>query len=108
MADGFRVDLAALKDAASGISGTIDQVNRRKVSDIDCDNQAFGHDRLADTVNDFCGRWARGVDNLATDSRTVVGHLTESAKAYEAIDQSVRDHLDKILQGSGHDPAAGH
>ena len=106
MADGFRVDLAALKNAADGVSGTLEQVNRRKVSDIDCDPQAFGHDRLAETVADFCDRWSQGVEHLATDAREISGQLTDCVASYEAADQEAQDRLGQILHGGGHDPAA--
>ncbi|MBB5152542.1 hypothetical protein [Saccharopolyspora phatthalungensis] len=106
MADGFRVDLAALKDAADGVSGTLEQVSRRRVSDIDCDKAAMGHSRLADTVEDFCSRWSLGVDNLAKDAKEISGRLTECVKSYEEVDQGAQDRLDQILQGGGPDPAA--
>ncbi|MBB5159725.1 hypothetical protein [Saccharopolyspora phatthalungensis] len=105
MADGFRVDLTALKDAADGVSGTLEQVSRRKVSDIDCDKAAMGHGRLADTVEDFRNRWSLGVENLAKDAQEISGRLTECVKSYEALDQGARDRFDEILQGSGDDPA---
>ena len=106
MPDGFRVDLGALKDAADGVSGTLDQVRTRKVSDIDCDKAAVGHGRLADTISDFCDRWSLGVDNLATDAQEIADRLTDCVKAYEELDQGARDRFDQILRGGGDDPAA--
>ncbi|RKT86352.1 hypothetical protein SAMN05421805_102248 [Saccharopolyspora antimicrobica] len=106
MGDGFRVDLAALKDAAGGVSGTLEQASRRKVSDIDCDKQSVGHDRLADTVEDFCTRWSLGVENLARDAQEISGRLTECVTVYEELDQGAQDRFNKILQGMGEDPAA--
>lgn len=106
MADGFHVDLAALKDATEGINGTTDQVSRRKVSDIDCDPEAIGHGRLADTITDFCDRWALGVENLANDAKEVSGRLTDCVKSYEEVDQGAQDRFDQILEGGGPDPAA--
>lgn len=106
MSDGFHVDLEALHDAADGVSGTLDQVRTRKVSDIACDKAAVGHDRLADAISGFCDRWSRGVDNLATDAQEIAGRLTDCANVYEAADQQARDQLDQVLEGGGHDPAA--
>lgn len=107
MPEGFRVDLAALQDAADGVGGTLDEVARHKVSDIDCDPSAVGHDRLGATVADFCDRWSRGVDNLAEDGRQVAGRLTDCVNAYQAMDQEAQEHLDGLLQRStGEDPAA--
>ncbi len=105
MADGFRVDLAALKNAADGVSGTLEQVGRRKVSDIDCDKAAVGHDRLGDTVKDFCNRWSLGVENLTKDAQEVSGRLAECVRVYEELDQGAKDRFDQLLQGVN-DPAA--
>lgn len=63
-----------------GVSETLEQVRRRKVTDIDCDKAAVVHDRLWDTVEDLCNRWSLGVDKLtkvaqevSTDSRSTSG-----------------------------------
>lgn len=108
MAEGFRVDLDALERAAEGVSGTLAQVRRHKISDIDCAKSAFGHDHLADTVADFCARWQLGVDNLAKDGREVTGRLTESAVAYQKVEAAAKDHFGGIVQSpTGPDPAGG-
>lgn len=105
MDDGFHVDLAALKGAAEGINGVLDQVSRRKVSDIDCAPEAVGHGRLSEVVADFCDRWSIGVENLAKDAQEVSGRLTECVKSYEEVDRGALDRFDQILRSSS-DPAA--
>lgn len=84
----------------------LDQVKTRKVSDIDCGKAAVGHDRLAEVISSFCERWSRGVENLATDAQEIAGRLTDCVKTYEASDQEAQKHLDHVLEGRGHDPAA--
>lgn len=104
---GFRVDLGALEQAAEGVSGTLREASRQKISDIDRDEAAIGHDRLAETVTDFCDRWQLGVENLAKDGKEIAGRLGDSVRAYAAVERKVQGHMDGILQrASGPDPAA--
>ncbi len=77
----------------------------RKVSDIDCDQAAVGHSRLADTVEEFCIRWSLGVENLAKDAQEVSERLIECARVYEELDHGAEDRFDRLLQGND-DPAA--
>ncbi|MGH3627749.1 MAG: hypothetical protein ACRDRL_09965, partial [Sciscionella sp.] len=89
------------------INGTLQDLGQQKVSDIHIDAAAVGHDGLAGVLSDFFSRWQRGVDNLSTDGREVAGRLTDSAKAYRAVEHSTSNHLDGILRRtSGPDPAA--
>ncbi|GAB2722642.1 hypothetical protein [Kitasatospora kifunensis] len=104
MADGFKVDLGALESAASGINGTLYDLQSKKVSDIGGKQGDFGHGHLADTVSDFCGRWELGVEHLAKDAQVVAGRLTKSVEAYLATDKSLKGQLDGIVAGSGTDP----
>jgi hypothetical protein len=106
VAGGFRVDLGALRQAADGVNGTLDQVSQRKVTDIPCAGPAMGNDRLASAVSDFCDHWQRGVDNLAMDGREIANRLTVSMNAYRAVDQRLHGHITGILQGTGPDPGA--
>lgn len=46
MADGFEVDLGALRRAAEGVADTLAAMATRKVSDIDASVDAFGHEDL--------------------------------------------------------------
>lgn len=101
MAGGFSVDLGALGDAVSGINSTIDEVQAHNVAATNCSSAAYGHDRLANTMADFCDRWQRGVQNLATDGQTIADRLNNAMQAYEEADQK----LALTFQGSGPDPA---
>jgi hypothetical protein len=107
MADGFRVDLPALLEATQGVVGTLKAVQVRKVSDIDADKSAFGHDGLGGTVENFCTRWELGVENLVKDGQEVADRLVRSVVAYVKVDTAGQHRMEKILSGSGPDPAGG-
>ncbi|MEV6228004.1 hypothetical protein AB0L88_09020 [Saccharopolyspora shandongensis] len=105
--DGFRVDLTALTHASEGVRDTINAMNRRKVSDIDSPADAFGHDRLATTVTEFCDRWNEGVSNLTEDAKEISGRLDRCVQAYRHTEEAARAHFEGILQrAGGDDPAA--
>jgi hypothetical protein len=104
MTDGFSVDLAALEQAAEGVNGTLDEVSLQSVSDIPHDSSEIGHERLASTLADFCGRWQRGVSNLAKDGREIATRLSVSVNAYRKADQDTRDRVSTIFRGTGPDP----
>lgn len=106
MADGFAVDIDGLQLAASGVTETLIAVNQHKVSDIDADKSAFGHDRLAGTVADFCDRWSIGVGHLAKDDGEIAERLLRAAIAYAGVDRQGANMSNGILRVlSGADPA---
>jgi hypothetical protein len=107
MADGFYVDFGALQKAAEGVTDTLDAMATRSVNDIDAPKSAFGHDRLGDTVADFCDRWEIGIEHLARDAQEVADRLTLSVKVYLHAERTLHESLDGILQSpTGPDPAA--
>jgi hypothetical protein len=107
MADGFRVDLGALRRAADGVTETLDQLATKKVSDIDPKKTDFGDDDLGGTVSDFCDRWELGVEHLSKDVQEVAARLNVSVEAYLRTEQAAKAGLDGVLQAStGDDPAA--
>lgn len=82
-------------------------MNKRKVSDIDCPADAFGHDRLATTVAEFCERWDQGVSNLVEDGQEISGRPAQCVQVHRETDEAVRAHLEGVVQrGSGADPAS--
>jgi hypothetical protein len=99
MSDGFRVDLAALQQAAQGVHDSLTDIQRKSVSTIGNDATNVGHDRLAETVTDFCGSWDAGIQHLATDARGAADQLSGCIKAYREADQVALDHLNEILAG---------
>jgi len=107
MSEGFSVDLEALRRAAEGVTDTLDAMATKKVSDIDATKSAFGHDKLAGTVSDFCDRWNIGVEHLAKDGQEVVDRLNASVAAYSHVERVVHQSLDGMLrQTDGPDPGA--
>lgn len=105
MADGFRVDLGALEDAAAGVNTMLSDLTARKVSDIGAPSGDYGHDGLAQTVGDFCDRWELGVEHLATDAQQVAGRLSLCVQAYMGVDQAAKGMFDGIVQQTtGADP----
>jgi len=107
MADGFRVDLGALEDAATGITDTLDELSTARVDTLDGRAEDYGHDRLADVVAEFCSRWQIGVEHLATDGQQVAVRLSRCVQDYLAVDTAAKGRMDGVLQhATGPDPAA--
>lgn len=98
MPDEVSVDLDALERAADGVAGTLEALAARKVNDLDPAVDAFGHERLGQTVRDFCERWQIGVGHLAEDGREIAARLAASAANYRAADQAAADSLTAILR----------
>lgn len=107
MSGGYRVDLTALRQAAEGVDDVLGRLAEKKVGDIAPDTSSLGHEALGSVVSDFCDRWQRGVDNLATDAQQIASRLTHNVYAYEHVEQTVKGTFDGILgSSSGPDPAA--
>ncbi|MFI5755081.1 WXG100 family type VII secretion target [Streptomyces sp. NPDC051569] len=105
MAEGFKVDLDALDDAASGITDTLAKMQFKKVSDLDHKKADIGHGHLADVLGEFCTRWETGVEHLAKDATTVSQRLNANVKAYREVEDHVVRDLDGTLSSdSGEDP----
>jgi hypothetical protein len=90
--------ISTLRNAAEGVTDTLDKMATRMVSDIDAAKEAFGHDGLAAAVEDFCDRWEIGVEHLTKDAAEVVGRLNWSVTQYQQIEGSVQRSMDGILQ----------
>jgi Excreted virulence factor EspC, type VII ESX diderm len=106
VSDGFRVDLGALESAAAGVNQTLADLQEARVDALDGNAADYGHDHLAETVKDFCDRWEIGIEHLATDGREIAQRLTDSVKAYLAVDKAAKGRMDGIYQSpTGPDPA---
>ena len=105
MADGFSVDVGALENAAEGVGSTLAQLKAHAVAELAGASGDYGDADLAATVADFCGRWERGVENLATDGQQVVTRLAQSVQAYLHVDGAAAEHLGGLLtRSAGDDP----
>ncbi|MET8539876.1 hypothetical protein ABZW03_04350 [Kitasatospora sp. NPDC004799] len=103
-AEGFKVDLEALKTASSGITDTLVKLKVKKVSDIDSKKSDVGHSHLADVLENFCTRWEIGVENLAKDAQAISARLDASVKAYQGVEATIVDGM--LGSSSGEDPGA--
>jgi len=90
---GFFVNLPALGSAAGDITGVLTKMDGYHVNDIDCDPVSFGHDHLAGTTKDFCGRWQQGVKNLTQDSQRIADRLAQTVTTYGRADTGAVDAL---------------
>ena len=107
MSDGFRVDLGALERATEGVNVTLAGLQAARVDALDGKAADYGHDQLAETVEDFCDRWQIGVEHLASDGREVAQRLNDSLMSYLAADKAAKGRMDGIYQSAtGPDPAA--
>jgi hypothetical protein len=105
--DGFRVDLGALENAATGVNQTLNDLLASRVDGLDGRKADYGHQRLADTIADFCDRWEVGVEHLATDGQEIASRLSHSVQSYLRVDKAAQGRMDGILQRpTGPDPAA--
>lgn len=105
MADGFEVDLSALRQASEGVSDVLGELAERKVSDLAPSASDFGHAGLASTVSDFCSRWERGVENLAKDGQEISTRLNACVLTYNHVERVNKANAQGILTGTGPDPA---
>lgn len=107
MSDGFRVDLAALADAAAGINMTLENLGRSGVDSLDGRPEIYGHERLAATIAEFCDRWQIGIEHLARDGQEVSQRLSQSVQDYRRVDTTAVNRMNGILhEPTGPDPAA--
>ena len=102
--DGFSVNMDALGTAATGIVNVVKELDSHKVEDIDCDQSAFGHNKLADTTKDFCDRWQRGVAHLAEDGTQIADRLVKSLQTYQDMEDKAAKQLEDIEAGRMPEP----
>jgi len=101
--DGFNVDLAALDQAAYGISRIMQDMRSCAVEDIDGGAAQYGHDELHSAFEYFCDRWQYGVEVLIEDGHKIVTALNASMDAYIATDRTAEQTFRST--GTGADPA---
>lgn len=102
MADGFRVNLSSLNDAAQGVSGTISLFDRQQVSDIPFNSEDVGNDDVAGCTSNFLSGWQRGVSNLTHDGKQISARLAACVSVYSKTEHSVKNAL--IVRRTGTDP----
>ena len=91
MSGGFGVDPSALSGIGDGIRQAVGQVASRGGGAAP--GAAVGHDGLAAALEQFGGRWQQGVGILTADGARYADGLTESARAYQEVEQRITDAL---------------
>lgn len=92
----FSVDLEALYAASLGLRRIFNEMQSHPVRDLDCPEDAFGHDELAEVAEDFCDRWQRGVKNLLADGEAIHNGLRDCLANYRRTDADVARILDQL------------
>ena len=92
--DGFEVDLGALGAARDQVSRFAAELSepRRSVPSAD----VFGHDRLAEAVNEFAAKEKVGMARLAGEAESIRSRLAETIRTYRAADEDSAGRLGSI------------
>ncbi|KAA5830688.1 hypothetical protein ABT337_26765 [Saccharopolyspora hirsuta] len=96
-ADGFSVDIDALKDAGLGLADLLAMMDEVRVEDIDCAPAALGSATLSEAYASFTERWQRGLGFLAEDGGELSRRLIDTAGNYLEVDQQAERDLQAIL-----------
>ena len=84
----------ALESASAGIEESVADQKGSALSHLDRAASVYGHDRLHQSMENFCDRWSDGIDILTKDAEAIGDVLGKVAQAYRAADQASagRDH----------------
>ncbi|PXY21179.1 hypothetical protein [Prauserella muralis] len=92
---GFEVEVDVLDGAATAVSQTMRDMETCKIESICGPREMYGHDRLHEAFEHFCGRWQEGVELLLEDGGAIAGTLTRAVDAYTEFEgeaeQAFRD-----------------
>ncbi|WP_134666062.1 MULTISPECIES: hypothetical protein [unclassified Amycolatopsis] len=85
---GFHVDIAAVDEAARGISGSVHDQDGFELRGLCGDAELYGHAGVHDALMEFATRWSDGIDVLTDDASAIGDALGRAVRAYRAIDES--------------------
>jgi hypothetical protein len=85
---GFHVEIGTLESASAGIRESVADQKGSALSHLDRAADVYGHDRLHQAMENFCGRWSDGIDVLTKDAEGIGDLLGKVAQAYRAADQA--------------------
>ena len=85
---GFHVDVAAVEEAASGITQSVADQDSFELADLCGPAEMYGHGGLHGALETFCGRWSEGLDVLTGDAEAIGEALTEVAGVYRGVDEA--------------------
>ncbi|MDA3628457.1 hypothetical protein OU415_23700 [Saccharopolyspora sp. WRP15-2] len=103
-ADGFSVDIDALKDAGLGLADLLAMMDEVRGDNIDCAPDALGHGTLSEAYASFTDRWRLGLGYLTEDGNELSRRLIDTAGNYLEVDQQVMRDLQAILDAFGAAP----
>lgn len=86
----FSVDLSALERAADGVSEVLYEVGELNLTRLPTGADVAGDSGLANVLGDFCSRWQRGVQDLASEGRQIADRLGYAVHAYAAYEEATR------------------
>lgn len=91
MADGFKVDLDVLAEAADGIDDTIQAMGKCEIEDIVGPVEEYGNETLHDAFENFCDEWQEGVELLLEDAEAIRDALRRAVKVYDKVDDAAAE-----------------
>lgn len=107
MADGFRVDPAALNGIGKGIDGAISELKTlgidasaeqgRGFDELEMSAAEVGHEGLSDALTAFCDRWQWGVRTLVQDGSEFAHRIGLAAGSYWDQEKYAQDLLHEVV-----------
>jgi hypothetical protein len=85
--DGFGVETAELRAAASGIAAAIGAADDTNLEDVPGKGQAYGNGDVSGALSNFCTTWELAKQILQSRSASAGEALEGTANAYDALDQ---------------------
>ena len=99
MASGYQVNPESLRQAASGINGTIAELKTLGITEAAEEGRGFGnlelsgvqagHEGLRGSFADFCDRWSWGVRTLVKSGNDIAQQLGAQAGTYHDNEQYI-------------------
>ena len=116
MAGGYQVDPDHLRQAASGINGTIAELKKLGISEAAEEGRGFGaleltgmqtgNEALRSGLADFCDRWSWGVRTLVRTGNDIAGQLGAQAGTYHDNEQYVVGVFKDVVNAAAGNPRA--
>jgi hypothetical protein len=103
----FSVDLTALEDAAAGVNEVVAEASEIRPGSMNTSSDVTGDGGLSNVLGDFCSRWQRGVQNLASDGKKVSDMLNYAQRAYTSYEEATRHAASENGTVSGSIPDPG-
>lgn len=86
----FSVDLRTLERASAGVNQVLSEIGETNITQLPAGADVSGNGGLADVLGDFCSRWQRGLQNLATEGQQTADRLGYAVHAYASYEEATR------------------